>query len=59
MSFIPLLLIQNTQTVHSGVAATESFRNEMVKGAQTSAEIMLTALNHSLQNNRQLTKDIN
>ena len=46
VSWMPILLIENSQQQRSTGAAVESFRNEMVKANQASQQLML----HSLQN---------
>jgi hypothetical protein len=42
MSWVPILLIENSQQQRSTAAAIESFRNEMVN-ANTSSHILLSA----------------
>lgn len=44
MLWLPELMIENSRLTHSGVAATESFRNEMVKGNGQLAAVMFNAL---------------
>ena len=42
-SFLPMLLIENSQQQRQTGAAVESFRNEMVKANQTSQQLLLAA----------------
>lgn len=42
-SFIPMLLIENSQQQRQTAAAVESFRNEMVKSNQSSHMLLLAA----------------
>lgn len=43
MSWIPVLLIENSQQQRSTSAAVESFRNEMVKSNESAQQVLLTA----------------
>lgn len=43
MSWLPILMIENSQQQRSTGAAVESFRNEMVKANQATTEMMLAA----------------
>jgi hypothetical protein len=48
MSWLPVLLIENSQQQRSTGAAVESFRNEMVRANETSQQILLaTAANET------------
>lgn len=48
MSWLPILLIENSQQQRSTGAAVESFRNEMVRANETSQQILLaTAANET------------
>jgi hypothetical protein len=38
MAWMPLMMVENAQTVRGVQAATESFRNEMVTGQQLFSE---------------------
>ena len=42
-SFLPMLMIENSQQQRQTGAAIESFRNEMVKANQASQQILLAA----------------
>lgn len=43
VTWLPVLLIENSQQQRSTGAAVESFRNEMVKSNEVSQQILLTA----------------
>ncbi|WP_206105620.1 hypothetical protein [Sapientia aquatica] len=43
MSWIPILLIENSKQQHHTSAAVESFRNEMVQANQTSNQLLALA----------------
>lgn len=43
MSWLPILLVENSQQQKQTSAAVESFRNEMVKANETSQKILLAA----------------
>jgi len=45
MSWMPILMIENSQMQRHTGAAVESFRNEMVKANQASQQILMTAAN--------------
>lgn len=48
MSWLPVLLIENSQQQRSTGAAVESFRNEMIRANETSQQILLaTAANET------------
>lgn len=42
-SFLPMLLIENSQQQRQTAAAVESFRNEMVKANETGQQVLLAA----------------
>lgn len=44
MSWLPILLIENSQQQRQTGAAVESFRNEMVQANQISQQVLLTSL---------------
>jgi hypothetical protein len=48
VSWIPILLIDNSQQQRQTGAAIESFRNEVVKGNQVTQEILVAAHNQNL-----------
>lgn len=43
MTWIPMLLIENSRQQHSTAAAVESFRNEMVKNNEVGQRVLLAA----------------
>ncbi len=43
VTWLPMLLIENSQQQRQTGAAVESFRNEMVKSNQTTAQVLLAA----------------
>lgn len=43
VTWLPVLLIENSQQQRQTGAAVESFRNEMVKSNQTTAQVLLAA----------------
>jgi hypothetical protein len=43
MSWLPILMIENSQQQRSTGAAVESFRNEMVKANETGQRVLLAA----------------
>jgi hypothetical protein len=43
MSWLPMLLIENSQQQRQTGAAVESFRNEMVKANETGQQLLITA----------------
>jgi len=45
ITWLPILLIENSQQQRSTSAAVESFRNEMTKANEASQQILLTAAN--------------
>lgn len=47
VTFIPMLLIENSGMSRQTGAAVESFRNEMVKSNEATQQIFLDAVNHS------------
>ena len=47
LKWLPMLL--NTQQVRQGSAATESFRNEMVKSAEATIHTMVAIANHQTE----------
>jgi len=49
LKWLPMLLIDNTQQVRQGAAATESFRNEMVKSAEATIHTMVAIANHQTE----------
>jgi len=48
VAWLPTLMIENSQQQRQTGAAVESFRNEMVKGNQMTAEILLAAHNQKM-----------
>ena len=48
MSWVPILLIENSQQQRQTGAAVESFRNEMVKANEASQQILLHAATNNL-----------
>lgn len=51
IKWLPMLLIENAKEVRHGAAATESFRNEMVKANQEMQTNVLPALLGATQGN--------
>lgn len=43
MSWVPILLVENSRVSRGTSAAVESFRNEMVKANETTTQLMLAA----------------
>jgi hypothetical protein len=43
VTWLPMLMIENSQQQRQTGAAVESFRNEMVKANQTTAQVLLAA----------------
>lgn len=43
MAWLPIMMIENSQQQRSTGAAVESFRNEMVKANQATAELMMAS----------------
>ena len=50
MSWVPMLLIENSMQQRSTSAAVESFRNEMTTANQTSQQILLAQVQQGLLN---------
>ena len=50
MSWLPMLLIENSMQQRSTSAAVESFRNEMTSANQTSQQILLAQVQQGLLN---------
>ena len=50
MSWMPMLLIENSMQQRSTSAAVESFRNEMTSANQTSQQILLAQVQQGLLN---------
>lgn len=50
MSWLPMLLVENSMQQRSTSAAVESFRNEMTSANQTSQQILLAQVQQSLLN---------
>jgi len=50
MSWLPMLMIENSMQQRSTSAAVESFRNEMTTANQTSQQILLTQMQQGLLN---------
>lgn len=44
MSWMPILMIENSQQQRSTSAAVESFRNEMVRATETNQQILYSAM---------------
>jgi len=57
MSLLPILLIENAKETRQGAAATESFRNEMVKDNIEVKEMMKMDLNMKINHQKQLEKN--
>lgn len=51
IAWMPLLMIENSQQQRQTGAAVESFRNEMVKSNQVTAEILIASHNSKLLGN--------
>jgi hypothetical protein len=51
MSWMPILLIENSQQQRQTGAAVESFRNEMVKSSEVSNKILLATTKQNLIGN--------
>lgn len=49
MAWMPMLMIENSQQQRATGAAVESFRNEMVKGNELNAQIMLASVSQRQQ----------
>jgi hypothetical protein len=47
ISWMPILMIENSQQQRSTGAAVESFRNEMVKANETSQHVLMATLQHA------------
>lgn len=58
MSWLPMLLVNTAKEVHQGAAATESFRNDMVKVGQGLYAVQREALNR-VSHTPQLPKNPN
>jgi len=52
IAWLPHLLIENAGQVRQGAAATESFRNEMVKASENSIQAMLQIANSNREENK-------
>jgi hypothetical protein len=50
MSWMPMLMIENSQQQRQTGAAVESFRNEMVKGNELNSQIMLAQVSQQQHN---------
>ncbi len=48
VTWLPMLLIENSQQQRQTGAAVESFRNEMVKANESSQQALLAAAQHKL-----------
>lgn len=48
IAWLPILLIENSQQQRSTGAAVESFRNEMVKSNETTAQILLSSVRKNI-----------
>lgn len=51
MAWMPVMMVENAQRVRGMTAATESFRNESVKGQNTFNKLIATAIDN---NNKKL-----
>lgn len=51
VTWLPLLLVENSQQQRQTGAAVESFRNEMVKANENSVEILTHAVQQQLKTN--------
>lgn len=49
MSWVPMLLIENSMQQRSTSAAVESFRNEMVQNSEINQQILLAATNKNTE----------
>jgi len=47
VTWLPMLMIENSQQQRQTGAAVESFRNEMVKAQQVSQQVLLAATGHT------------
>lgn len=47
ITWLPMLMIENSQQQRSTGAAVESFRNEMVKANETSQHVLMATLQHA------------
>ena len=47
MSWLPVMMIENSQQQRSTGAAIESFRNEMVKANQANAQVLLATVSQA------------
>lgn len=52
ITWLPVLLVENSQQQRSTGAAVESFRNEMVSSNEKSQQILLTAAANTLLENK-------
>jgi len=52
IAWLPHLLIENAGQVRQGAAATESFRNEMVKASEKSIRAMVEIANSNREDNK-------
>ena len=43
IAFLPMLLVENSQQQRSTAAATESFRDEMIKSHQSDQQVLMAA----------------
>jgi hypothetical protein len=57
ISWLPILLIENSQQQRQTGAAVESFRNEMVKSNEASQQILLTTLAMETNNKLLIEKE--
>lgn len=55
MSWLPMLLIENSGMQRQTGAAVESFRNEMVKANESTQQILLAAASGNVDNMKTLT----
>lgn len=49
VTWLPVMLIENSRQQHSTASAVESFRNEMVKSNEVGQQVLMAALQHSQQ----------
>jgi hypothetical protein len=48
ITWLPMLMIENSGQQRQTGAAVESFRNEMIKAQQVNQQVLLAATNHSM-----------
>jgi hypothetical protein len=58
IAWLPMLLIENASQSRSAVAATESFRNEMVSGNEKMMQLKIIHHAQDLQKDNLISQDI-